>query len=413
MYTRFFTFLFLSIIVISTSLAEDRWITKEVLLDKLHGFWIGQMAGNYMGFPFENVYVDEPVPVLVDRIYTWKDASENLRLNNRDHRGFFPIVAGLLEGVPSDDDTDIELVTLYAVEQYGLDITHEEIGEMWKTHINRRIWVANRTARNLMSQGFTPPDTGRKEYNENWFQIDPQLVNEIWGAFYPGMTEMAAYRSKWGAQITNDDWGIHPTVAYGVMYSAAFFEDDVNQLVKMAFEAIPHKGPFYEGMKDVMKWCKENEDWRVTRQMIHDKYYRYEKDGVKAPVSVVSSLCNGLCGIMAILYGQGDFMQTVGIATSAGYDCDNQAATCAGLIGVLQGQNAVPDHLTKNMDGIDWELPFNNRYLNHSRDNLPYEHKISDMVYRTLDVCIEAIYKAGGKKGIIDGEEAFLIRCDF
>ncbi len=410
---RLFIIASLCISFTTSTTAEDRWITKEKLLDKLYGFWIGQMAGNYMGFPFENVYVEEANPVLVDRIYTWEDAGDDLRLNHRDHRSFFPIIAGLLEGAPSDDDTDIELVTLHAVEKYGLDITHEEIGDAWKTHINRRIWVANRTARNLMSQGFMPPDTGRKEFNHNWFQIDPQLVNEIWAAFYPGMTKRAAERSAWGARITNDDWGIHPTIAYGVMYSAAFFEDDVEILVDMALQAIPQDGPFYEGMKDVIRWHKENEDWRETRKLIHEKYYRYEKNGYEAPVSVVSSLCNGLCGIMAVLYGGGDFMKTVGIAVSAGYDCDNQAATCAGLIGVMHGQRAIPDHLTKTFHGIEWETPFNNRYLNHTRDGIPYENKISDIVYRTARIAVHAIDQNGGQVGDINGEEAYRVRCDF
>ena len=66
---------------------------------------------------------------------------------------------------------------------------------MWKTHINDFIWVANREARNLMDQGLVAPDTGRKQNNRHWFQIDPQLVNEIWSVFYPGMTEHAARRA--------------------------------------------------------------------------------------------------------------------------------------------------------------------------------------------------------------------------
>ncbi len=48
--------------------ADERVITHEELLDKLSGFWIGQILGNYMGFPFENNYVEESVPVFVDRI---------------------------------------------------------------------------------------------------------------------------------------------------------------------------------------------------------------------------------------------------------------------------------------------------------------------------------------------------------
>jgi len=132
--------------------AAERRLSRAELEDKIAGFWIGQLAGNYMGFPFENVYEAEPCPFLVDRYYTWRD-DPAIRMNREDLRGFVPIFAGAFEGAFSDDDTDIELVTLHAVETYGLDLTYPEITSMWKKHINRKIWVANRTARNLMEKG--------------------------------------------------------------------------------------------------------------------------------------------------------------------------------------------------------------------------------------------------------------------
>jgi len=376
--------------------AKERAISQKELLDKISGFWVGQLVGNYMGFPFENMYVDEAIPVLVDRIYTFED-DPSLRINRDDLRGYIPLIAGWVEGAFSDDDTDIEFVTLHAVEKYGLDITYPEITEMWKKHINRRIWVANRTARDLMDRGLVAPDTGRKENNENWFQIDPQLVNEIWSAFYPGMTAKAGERALWGARITNDDWGTHPTIAYGVMISAAFFEKDVEKLVQMAIDAVPNEGPFAEGMRDVVTWHKKYGDWRDTRKEIHNKYYEYRKGSYEAPVSGVSSLCNGLAGIMAVLYGEGDFMKTVGIATSAGYDCDNQAATCAGLIGVIQGAGGIPDELSKNVAGHEWQEPFNDLYINYSRDDLPTATRISDIIARIAAVAKAAILENGGR----------------
>ena len=389
--------------------AKERAISEEELLDKISGFWIGQLVGNYMGFPFENTYVEEAIPVLVDKIYTYED-DPSLKINRNDLRGYIPLIAGWVEGAFSDDDTDIEFVTLHAVEKYGLDITYPEITEMWKKHINRRIWVANRTARDLMEQGLVAPDTGRKENNENWFLIDPQLVNEIWSAFYPGMTEKAGERALWGARITNDDWGTHPTIAYGVMISAAFFEKDVEKLVQMAIDAVPNEGPFAEGMRDVVKWHKKYDDWRDTRKEIHDKYYEYKKGSYEAPVSNVSSLCNGLTGIMAVLYGEGDFMKTVGIATSAGYDCDNQAATCGGLIGVLQGAGGIPDRLTKNVASWgEWEKPFNDLYINYSRDELPNVTRISDIIARIAAVAKTAILENGGRMEVRAGEAPSLV----
>jgi ADP-ribosylglycohydrolase len=386
------------LIMVSSQLcmAAERSISREELLDKVSGFWVGQLVGNYMGLPFENNYEEEPVPILVDRYYTFED-DEELELNRRDWRGYIHIFMDAVEGAFGDDDTDIEFTTLHAVEKYGLDITYPEITEVWKKHINRRIWVANATARGLMNEGLIAPDTGRKENNENWFQIDPQLVNEIWSAFYPGMTVQAAERAQWGARITNDDWGTHPTVAYGVMISAAFFEKDVEKLVDMAIEAVPNEGPFAEGMRDVVKWHKQNDDWRDTRKMIHDKYYRYKKGAYEAPVSIVSSLNNGLCGIMAVLYGEGDFMKTVGIAVSAGYDCDNQAATCAGLIGVLHGMEGIPDELTEK---------FNNQYVCFTRDDLPIVTPISDIVERITAISQTAIIENGGRMEMRTSDEA-------
>ncbi len=42
-------------------------ISEDVLYDKILGYWNGQLVGNYLGFPFENLYDLEPIPVFVDR----------------------------------------------------------------------------------------------------------------------------------------------------------------------------------------------------------------------------------------------------------------------------------------------------------------------------------------------------------
>ena len=392
--------------------AEERAISETELVDKATAFWLGQLVGNYLGLPFENKYVDEPLPMLVDRIYTYAD-DEELQINREDHRGHIPYVCVAVGGAFSDDDTDIEFVTLHAVEKYGLDITHAEITEMWKRHINRKIWVANATARGLMDRGLVAPDTGRKANNLNWFAIDPQLVNEIWSAFYPGMTKKAGERALWGARITSDDWGTHPTIAYGVMISAAFFEKDPQKLVELAIEAVPDEGPFAEGMRDVVRWHEEGHDWRTTRQKIHDKYYAYEKGSYKAPVSGVSSLVNGLCGILAVLYGEGDFVKTVGIAVAAGYDCDNQAATVGGLIGVMHGTAAIPDELTKNVTPRGWAEPFNNLYVNFSRDELPVATPITEIAERIAAIAKTAILDNGGRVEIRPGDAPSIVGKTF
>jgi ADP-ribosylglycohydrolase len=406
-----FVFVLLVLPVAASSQSMQK-ISQEELRDKIAGYWIGQCVGNYMGFPFEGRYLGNPVPVLVDRYYSFEDDS-TLFINRKDLRGYCSIVINWLGGAFSDDDTDIEFVTLHALEKFGLDINYREITEMWKEHINRNIWCANRAARHLMEKGIIPPATGSKSNNKYWYAIDPQLVNEIWSMVYPGMIRKSVERAEWGARITNDDWGTHPTIAYAVMYSAAIFEKDVNKLVDLALRYIPENSPFNEGIKDVISWHKQNDDWLLTRKLIFEKYYRYNENGYKAPVSDVSSLTNGLFGIMAILYGEGDFVKTTAIAVSAGLDCDNQAATCAGLMGVINGASAIPERLTLGMSGKPaWKKPFNDTYINLTRDGLPVSTKISDIVERIMVLAEKAILANGGEKVIQNNSVFYLIKPD-
>ena len=201
---------------------EIKKISKQDLKDKIHGYWIGQLAGNYMGFPFESVYNEEPIPILIDRYYNFRDLdSIDIQMRDNDRRGYTNIMAHAMGGAWTDDDTDVEFVTLHAVEKYGLNINYEQITQMWKKHINRFIFAANRRARDLMEEGLIPPATGNKLNNERWFRITSQLVNEIWSAFYPGMFKKASERAIWGAKIMCDDWATHATSAYAIMYSAA------------------------------------------------------------------------------------------------------------------------------------------------------------------------------------------------
>ncbi len=381
-------------------------ISKEQLKDKIAGYWYGQLVGNYMGFPFEFMYMDKPIPVFIDRYYNATEDTD-LRIHN-DRRGYTHIMASALDGAWSDDDTDIEFVTLHAVEKYGLDISYPEITEAWKNHINRFIWGSNHQARMLMDKGFIAPETGSQEHNPYWFHIDPQLVNEIWSVFYPGMIQKAVERAKWGAHITNDDWGTHPTIFYAAIYSAAFYEKDISKIYETGISHLPESSPFLPALKDLRKWYNQNEDWRDTWKLIRDKYYKYPVDSEAH--NDVNAIINGLFGAMAILYGEGDFVKTTGIAISAGFDCDNQAATCAGFIGILNGAGSIPKHLTTELSPFAaWEEPFNNLYINYSRDELPNATPITEIIDRIYDIAEKAILNNGGTKTIENGRTIFNI----
>ena len=235
-----------------------------------------------------------------------------------------------LRGAYTDDDTDIEFVTLHALERHGLDLSYKQIAGYWKRFVHIRVnggdalWFANKVARENMNRGQLPPQTGSQSNNRYWiavnttlqllslcttyvsvliilkmalvldeaewsldtswywgywWTIDPQLVNEIWSAVYPGMIDKAVERAEWGARITSDSWGTHPTRFYAALYSGAFFSSNVDQLYGIAMSKVPGDSPFHQGLKDVRRWKNESpHDWKPTWYKIRNKYARYPAD---------------------------------------------------------------------------------------------------------------------------------------
>jgi hypothetical protein len=148
------------------------------------------MIGNIYGLPHEGKYIKAPGPETWPYGYT-KNLDKLKKYN----------------GAFSDDDTDVEYMYLLQMEKYGPEPSYSELREAWMYHIRDRVWLANRAALGLMHFGYTPPFTGNKELNPHWYQIDPQLINEVWAVMAPGMVSYAASKSDWAARITSDDWG--------------------------------------------------------------------------------------------------------------------------------------------------------------------------------------------------------------
>jgi hypothetical protein len=387
----------------------QREITRAELEDKVAGYWLGQIIGNYFGFPFELLYIEEPVPVTVDKFFTQRN-NGNIKINT-DWRGNMDQQVRDYHGAPSDDDHDLEFLTLHGVEMYGLDITYEEIAPMLDKHVTRMVWVSTERAVKAIRKGAMPPATGTMQNNPWWHDLMASISTEIWGSFYPGMTGEAAAGAEWFGRITNDDYALYLAKFYAAMISAAYFESDYDQLLRLGMAQIPQDNILYQGILDVQKWFTENPDWRVTRKLIYDKYYKRDKP--KDLSSIVDALPNGLMGIMALIYAKGDFKETLSIATTAGLDSDNQPATLGALIGVVNGAKNLPEDY-KMIHTENAAEPFYGTYANHTREGLPEKTKISDIVTRIANVAEKAILANGGKKVTnAKGETAYLIQADF
>lgn len=378
------------------------------------GYWVGQLVGNFMGLPFEFLYNDSPMPIEPQGYYDQHSAhSAGLRINS-DGRGRIPQRLNQLQGAYTDDDTDIEFVTLHALMEHGLGLNYKQIAGYWKSYVHIQVnggdalWFANKVARENMNRGEIPPLTGSQGHNRFWWTIDPQLVNELWSAVYPGMVDKAVDRAEWGAKITSDSWGTHPTRFYAALYSAAFFSNDVHRMYDIGMSKVPGDSPYHKALQDVRQWHSESpHDWRQTWYKIRNAYTYYPSNCGGVPWNCgVSAMVNGAMGAMAFLYGGGDFKRTVGIAIAAGFDCDNQAATLAGVVGVMHGARAIPHELTHQVAGNNWAQPFNNRYVNERRPPLPRDQTNTDIVDKVMILASRAIVEQGGQ----DLGDSFLVQ---
>lgn len=331
-------------------------ISADNYYDKVYGAWKATMFANHAGLDLQGVYIEEPGTP----------------------GSFSP---PLLEEWSTDDDTHVEWVDLHILETHGLDPTAEEIRLEWVDHLNHDIWVSTRRARDLMDEGFLPPETGNAENNpDGVWSIDAQLQTELFGMLAPGIPAVASTYAKRFAQVTNSGPAVEASVFFAALYSLAFFEDDVPTLIAAARRLTEDQAIIAPIVDNVVLWHQQNpEDWRLTRQLIRDEY---DTD----PMWWASRV-NFAVTIMALLYGESDMLRTIEIAALAGWDADNTMATAAGLLGLIHGYNGLPEAIANSTD-----IYFNEDVTG----DLPRYDTVTQFAVRTQNLAEALISSAGG-----------------
>jgi len=306
----------------------DRDILADEYLDKLHGMWLGEILGNYAGRPTEGGYC-------IPR----GNPAEDI-----DWEGF--IHTGPWVG---DDDTCFEYMYMRLLSDH-IDPTNQQIKDAWVSHVPMpSFYIANRQARWLMGYGFTPPETGNIRRNMHSYAIDSQITTEAVGSATPGLRQRSAELSGRLGSVTNDGYAVHAAQFYAAMYAAAAFESDVPTLIQKGLEVVPQSSRTRRVVQDVVAWhaldmADGEPDWRATHEILYDHYVGDSSYGRYH--NWLESTVNAGLTTLALLYGQGDFKETVRIGVLAGFDCDCNPATAGGLIGLIRGYSGLPAELT-------------------------------------------------------------------
>jgi len=373
-------------------------VSRSEYADRLEGFWLGQCIANWTGLVTE-----------MDRIGGEGPHGE---FYSRDDWGQpdQPSIWG--EGVPSDlsptidwvfeeedgvwgadDDTDIEYMYQHLLFTHGVSmLSAEQIRDGWLRHIysdentpftndegepENYLWVSNQQAHDLMrGPGLLPPSTGDPQYNPHFDMIDAQLTTEIFGLFAPARPDVALRMAHLPIHTTASGEAALAAEFYVVMHALASAvnpqlsrKEQVFWLARQARRHLPD-GSTTAKMFDFVKGrYGAGVSWEQARNEVYVRYQVEQQDGYD--VTSRNLYCNGCfasginfaSSIISLLYGEGDFRETVKIAVLAGWDSDNPAATWGGLLGFMYGRDGVEQTFGRK---------FANRFdIHRTRGNFP------------------------------------------
>jgi hypothetical protein len=349
-------------------------VPADTLEDKIRGGLVGQLIGNLNGLRHEARYIDRPGTVA-------------------DYTPSLP------RGARTDDDTDIEWVYVVEMQKSGeLFVPTVRITELWKSHINQRIWSSNQYVRQLMDIGVDPHLTGHSALNP-WagFNISGQFLCEAFALIAPAMPRAAARLGLHYTRVGIDGEPAQTTQLFATMIATAFVTDDLSQVLDAGVAAVDPASEIRAIVEGVRRWHRQYpEDWRATRRLIKETYSR--RGGAVRDANGYE--LNTACTVAALLYGRGDFKETVRIAFNLGWDCDNNAATAATIIGVFLGHAWMMDQ--------GWEI--RDLYRNTTRAGMPGDETISTFGDRLIELAGRVILERGGEKLDRGGRVVYRVR---
>ena len=359
--------IFIFLLWVQAAMAEQQSISLEDLRDKVRGGWAGQMIGVSYGAPTEFAYLDRMVPA--DELPVWKPDMISEALNQ--------------------DDLYVDIALAAALDEHGLDATTADFAAMFRD-TEFSLWHANLAARRALRRGVPGELSGTPKYNMHANDIDFQIEADFVGLMTPGLPREANSLGYRAGRVMNFGDGIYGGLFISGMYAAAFFEDDPRTIVEAGLAVLPSASSYAQVIADLLLWHEQNPaDWRHVWHLLNDKWNGNEAcpAGAHHPFNIDAKL-NGAYVGLGLLYGEGDFEQTMLISTQAGQDSDCNPSSAVGILGVVLGYDGIPEKFTAGIAAIADEK-FN--YTSYS---------LNDIVDSTVTRAIALIERTGGS---VDG----------
>ena len=279
-------------------------LSWDVYFDKTLGCWMGKNAGGTLGEPMEG-------------------RREILDLD------WYPEVR---EGGIPNDDLEVQLVWLHALETRGQDLSAAELAAEWLDHYLPN-WDEYGFGKTNVRKGLLPPLSG--SYNNAFStSMGCPIRSEIWACIAPGLPLLAARRARTDAMVDHTDESIYAEMLFAVLESCAYVESDRDRLMALGLAAIPDTCRTAVAVRTMMSTWRETHDWRAARQAILDAVGDYA-NFTDAPQNIGFTL-------LGWYSAPDDFGRAICDAVNCGFDTDCTGATLGSIYGIAWGAKRLP-----------------------------------------------------------------------
>jgi len=302
-------------------------LNKNVFYDKVLGCWMGKNIGGTLGTPVE-----------------WYRQLNDMDFYTHD-----------LNGEPlANDDLDLQLIWLVALEQHGVRIDARVLAEYWLNY-----QVANYSEYGIgkanLALGLMPPLSGTygNEFKES---CGAYIRSEIWACIAAGRPDLAAKYCYEDAIVDHGNGeGTYAAMFTGAMEAAAFVESDFRTLIKIGLSYIPEDCGTTKAIQTAVDCYDKGFDWVEARDailelhrgccMMHSLAHISQRDidkGFDKGVLGYDVPSNIAILVAGMLYGEGDFDKTMCVTVNMGEDADCTAGTVGSIFGIIYGMSNIP-----------------------------------------------------------------------
>ncbi|HIU75023.1 MAG TPA: ADP-ribosylglycohydrolase family protein [Candidatus Pelethocola excrementipullorum] len=310
---------------------------KAEFIESIYAGWLAKIIGIRLGAPIEGWTYEK-----IQNIY-----------GELDH---YPVD---YQEFAADDDSNGPLFFLKALEdgRHGFDLKAQDVAEALLNYApfeHGFFWwggygiSTEHTAYLNLRNGIPAPRSGSVEQNGSATaeQIGGQIFIDTWGLVTPGNPDLAAKYAKEAASVTHGGNGIYGGIFIAVCISYAFVEKDMKKILEKGLSYIPEDCEYARVVRAVMEYYEEHpKNWRDCFKFVFD-HYGYDKYPGNCHI-----IPNIAVMILALLYGEGDFSDTLNICNMCGWDTDCNVGNVATIMGVRNGLEGIDD--TK------WRKPIN------------------------------------------------------